>query len=221
MKRFLKRFLIFSSLALLVCGGCTMKKLSLSAVDDPEKITPMHHPFSSPGTELLYKAQIDISENHYSGLFAIRIFSNQTYRVVFLNELGMKFFDIETGRYGLSVHHCFDAFQRRGIRNLLEEMVNSLFLTGNTFEEQKALTSKSGDYTVYPLRSDKRKFCFVSNSSGKLERIVKQGCLTEKMIIEFADYNKTPEHVSISFPPRKMSIVLNNLKKKHGNTLSE
>ena len=120
MKQFLIQFFLFSSLTLLVSGSCTMKRLSLSPVEDPEMITPFKRPFSTPGTELLYKAQIDISKNHFSGLFAIRIFPNETYRVVFLNELGMKFFDLETGSNGLIVHHCFDVFRRTAILNVLE-----------------------------------------------------------------------------------------------------
>ncbi len=221
MKRFLIRFFLFSSLTFLVSGSCTMKRLSLLPVEDPGMITPINRPFSSSGTELLYKAQINISGNHYSGLFAIRIFPDEMYRVVFLNELGMKFFDLETGSNGLIVHHCFDAFQRTGIRKVLEETLNTLFLTGKPFEKGEALITHSGDYTVYPVTSGGKKFCFVSNSSGNLERIVKQGCFSKKMIIEFADYNQFPVDIHISFPQKKIEIILHSLENQHGNTLSE
>jgi len=198
-----------------------MKRLSLSPVEDPEMITPFKRPFSTPGTELLYKAQIDISKNHFSGLFAIRIFPNETYRVVFLNELGMKFFDLETGSNGLIVHHCFDVFRRTAILNVLEETVNTLFLTGKPFEKGDALITHSGDYTVYPVALGGKKFCFVSNSSGNLERIVKPGWFAKKMIIEFTDFNQFPVDIHISFPPKDIYIMLHSLENQHGNPLSE
>ena len=121
MKRFLIRCLLFSSLTMLINGSCSIKRLSLSPVTNPETVVPFHRPFLSPGTELLYKAKVDIRGNPFSGLFAIRIYPDETYRVVFLNELGMKFFDFETGSKGLTAHHCFEAFQKSGVRKILEE----------------------------------------------------------------------------------------------------
>lgn len=212
MKRSLKRYLLFISLILLVGGGCTMNRLSLLPVEDPDTITPLDHSFSSPGAEWIYKARIDISETHFSGLFAIRKFPDQTYRVVFLNELGMKFIDFETGSNGLIVHHSVDAFQKRRMQKILEETVNALLLTGSTIEKEKALTSQSGDYTVYPVKTNGREYCFVSNSSGKLVRIVKQGWVSKKMIVEFDDYNHLPGSIHVSFPQRKISFKLSNLK---------
>jgi hypothetical protein len=204
-----------------VNGSCSLKRLSLSPIEEPATITPINLPFSSTGTELLYKTQIDISKDHYSGLFAIRISSDETYRVVFLNELGMKFFDIETGSNGLVIHYCYNSFQRRGIRNVLEEILNTLFLTGEPFEKGKAWITHSGDHTVYPVNLGGKIFCFVNNVSGKLERIIKPGCFAEKMIIEFTDYNQFPVDIRISVPSKKISIVLNSLENQHGNTFSE
>ncbi len=221
MKRFLIRCLLFGSFTLLVNGGCSIKQLSLSPVTDPETIAPFHRPFLSPGTELLYKAKIDIRGNPYSGLFAIRIFPDETYRVVFLNELGMKFFDFETGSKGLTAHFCFEAFQKPGIQKVLEETVNTLFLSGKPFEKGKASITQGGDFTVYPVTLDRKKYCFINNRSGNLERIVREGWFSPRMMIEFSDYNQFPADIHITFPTKKIEILLHILENQYGNTLSE
>ncbi len=221
MKRFLIQCLLFSSITLLVSESCSIKRLSLIPVADPETIAPLHRPFLSPGTELLYKAKIDIRGNPYSGLFAIRIFSDERYRVVFLNELGMKFFDFETGSKGLITHYCFEAFQKAGIKKVLEETVNTLFLSGKSFEPGDALITQSGGHTVYPISLDGEKFCFVNNASGNLERIVREGWFSRKMMIEFSDYSKFPVDINITFPAKRIHIKLQILENQHGNTLPE
>ena len=212
MNLFQTRSLLLTSIVLLVLHGCAANRPGLSLIENQEMASSLNLPFSSPEAEAIYKAQIDISGQYYSGIIAISHSPDGNYRVVFLNELGMKFFDLEIGSNGLIIHHCFETFRRKGVLNILEETFSTLFLQGRSRDLETAMLDKSGKHTVYPVKMNGRVFYFVSNSSGRLERIDKYSWSAKKMIIQLNDYEKFPAEIRISFPGKEVEIRLNSFE---------
>ena len=102
------RFLIvISSVTLLLAGcGTAYPDLLVSGTNDP--VHPLILPFSRPGIEAVYKAEIELFENYYSGLLAFSIDSASASNIVFINVTY-----IDLGRELKSVAGCriiYDSF---------------------------------------------------------------------------------------------------------------
>ncbi len=79
----------------------------------------------------LYKATMNIKNRELSGLLLIkrmdsvvdepgmRAVSERTYRVVFANEIGLTFFDLEVSANSYRVIQCFESLNRKALQNIL------------------------------------------------------------------------------------------------------
>ena len=59
------------------------------------------------------------------------------------------------------------------------------------------------------------------SDGGEFDSVDKAVKHAKQMIIEFTDYDPFPVDIHISFPPKRIEIMLHSLENQHGNTLSE
>ena len=91
----MRNFLLSSVFILLVC--CQTNKVfdsSSQPLTDLKK--RFNIPFTSTTTSYLYKTGANIYGHYLSGLLLIKPAANDDYRIVFTNEVGVKFFDFES-----------------------------------------------------------------------------------------------------------------------------
>src|SRR5690349_18031458 len=94
--------LLLSSLLIFCLLNCSPKiHKDYNPVSNEVVLTPVFNQTASH----LYKAKIDILKYYLSGLLFIKPMSKDTFRLVFTNELGIKFFDIELFPKGRTVHY--------------------------------------------------------------------------------------------------------------------
>jgi hypothetical protein len=102
--------------------------------------------FGSAFEKGLFKASIDIRDNHLSGLLFIKKIQDSAellpgkdspvhvpayHRIVFCNEMGMTFFDLGIGHEGHDVIFCFEPLNRKGLLNVLETAFRILLASGD------------------------------------------------------------------------------------------
>jgi hypothetical protein len=77
--------------------------------------------FQGDHNSILYKTSIDIYKNHFSGLMVIKPVSDESHRILFITELGIKIFDMEFFRNGeFRLHYCLEALNRRSVIRTLK-----------------------------------------------------------------------------------------------------
>jgi len=203
---------LLASFFLLALLGCAINQLDLSIGENRDETVSLLMPFSQQEMEAIYKAQIDISGQYYSGIIAISSKTSENPRIVFINELGMKFFEVEISSKGLTVKHAIEPFQRRPVISILEEMFTPLFLKLEHDELGVAMIDDSEEYIVYQVKRNGNLFYFINHSSGRIERIEKIGWFTRKMITQINYEGQLPESIQTSFPGKKVDIILTHFE---------
>jgi hypothetical protein len=129
-------------------AGCVSIKPP-HVIRDTSQVT--HHAsrvtkFTPPDASHLYKATVDIKKHHLTGLLVIKRMDtitpalspspkvkenfSGTYRIVFMNEVGMTFFDLEMQPDGFKVVSCFSSMNKKALINILETDFRMLIGSG-------------------------------------------------------------------------------------------
>jgi len=164
----------------------------------------------------LYKASVDVYGNHFSGILLIKEMADESCRVVFLNEMGLKILDLEFKGEEFKVHHCFSAFDKWYILNTIEKDLKLVLLKDVTEEDKPVLfrDNVNGE-TVYKLESEGLyNYYFVNSKNGRLERLENASSGSRKVVISFNDYEDDwPRHIEIEHESIDLNISLNLLKR--------
>lgn len=131
------RYLLFVSL-LLVIGACAPV-----AYKDLQKTTgdvQCIQQFKPHMQRTLYRASVEVTGNHLSGILLIKQMPDSSTRIVFTNEAGYTFFDFEFGADGaFSVHTIIAKMDKEAVRKTLRKdfelvLMNRLPASGVVFK---------------------------------------------------------------------------------------
>ncbi|MBC8034960.1 MAG: hypothetical protein H7Y03_12485 [Chitinophagaceae bacterium] len=141
---------------------------------------------------VLYTTQVDVVGNHLSGFLLIKTMPDSSLRLVFSNEMGLKFFDFEFYRDGgFKVHHIIKKMDRKAVIKTLRNDFELVLMRGldssnvKIFSDDRLLyyrfaqkkgynyyiTSKDGSQLIRMERSSKRKpvaIAVMSNYTAKV-----------------------------------------------------
>lgn len=137
----------------------------------------------------LYRASFDISKNHLSGLLLIKKVTDTSYRIVFSNEIGMRFFDLEIGKAFFVNHYCFPSLDRKSLLNMLETDFRAL---------------------LYPELKAFRKWEHATDPSDPTRHMIRsKGRVVSKTRISFTpDPGKAPSSILLSNPFIRLKLDL-------------
>lgn len=218
MKKFQMKHLLLSSLFFLLLISCSVPAYrNLHQVEDYSYTGKEFTGFWNYGLKkALYKASVDVYGNHFSGLLLIKELEDESCRVVFLNEMGLKILDLEFKGEKFKVHHCFSAFDKWYILNTIEKDLKLVLLKDVTGEHKPVLfrDGESGE-RVYKLESEGLyNYYFVNGENGQLERLENASSSSRKVVISFNDYqNNWPRQIEIKHESIDLNITLNLLKR--------
>ena len=135
----------------------------------------------------LFKVSLDISKIHLTGLLFIKQTSDTSTRIIFTNEMGMKYFDLEFFPEQLMIHYCFPSMARKSLLKIIEFDFRLLFPEVQT-NEIKILSRHENPTTLeYKVRSKSGRFIYtISRESHNTLSILTSGKLFEK--------NTDPDH---------------------------
>ena len=127
-----------------------------------------------------YDASVDVVGKHISGLLLVKQMPDNSTRVVFTNEAGVKFFDFEylpDGKF--KVRYAMDMLDRRVVLNLLRkdfELILQKPFEGRAFAEWK----NRNDY-YFGVKDGKVNHYYVTSDCQSL-KIVESGSKKKKMV---------------------------------------
>lgn len=178
------RFLLSSVLLifLLSCGSYqkqqNFKEVSLkkAKVDNPY--------FSDSAKDYVYKADIKVFKNSFSGIFIAKKLGNQHHRIVFTTEMGNKIFDFEIIGKIFKINHILPEMDKKVLKIILKRDFFALFKE-KPFIENSYLNENLEMYQARLL--DKKHFYIFENK--QLKKIVRARNGKEKTTYFFSGIN--------------------------------
>ncbi|MCD6010489.1 MAG: hypothetical protein K0Q79_351 [Flavipsychrobacter sp.] len=166
-----------------------------------EKFTPQF-------TKVMYSAYVDVTKHHFSGILLFRLMPDHSTRIVFTNEVGVKFFDFGFGQDGtFTKFYVLDKLDKKIIVNALRNDLN-LILLHPTLTNAKVLTDGTNNYITVPNKKG-NDYYITNNSCTNLVRIEKASKRKPVVVAEMIDYNNSlPDSINISHKNFNFNIAL-------------
>jgi hypothetical protein len=140
------RYLLLSSLLLILCCAPRLYQ-DLSPADTDaaclEKLRPRF-------TSVLYNTSVDVMGKHLSGLLLFKTMPDSSERVIFSNEMGLKFFDFEYTTDTCRVMSVISQLDRPAVLNQLKEDIGYLLMHRRNTGRAKVFTRGGERYYSFP-----------------------------------------------------------------------
>ncbi len=212
MKTFLKIVLISISLLLFLASCNSLKHRGYyCCCSDSLNYKPV---FGRDFNKALYQAELKFNKQVLSSLvFIKRISGNESYRVVFLSESGLKYFDLEILKEGgTMVHHAADFLDRKSLIRILSNDFRLLFSPEPAACRIQKYCNTDNTYLIRYKTDGKFDYYFTGKESGPVS-IDKHGGLFGEISISIDEYqNGIPEIIKFSHGFIKFTIELQRLE---------
>ncbi|MCF6184647.1 MAG: hypothetical protein L3J56_08505 [Bacteroidales bacterium] len=166
--------------------------------------------FADTSKSYIYRAGIKLYDNDFSGLIIIKP-ESEGHRVVFLNEIGMKFFDFEILKNSYKVHHIFEPMNKKMLIKLL---INDfrLILMSDFSEKKYFLKEKKSDNIAVQLKKVKEIYIF-DKQTLLPENAFKYSVFGKNTFLKFEKYkNEIPQKINIKHKRIKFEMFLTFIK---------
>lgn len=143
----------------------------------------------------------------------IKPMPERDFRVVFINELGMKIFDMEFFSNGeFRLHHCIEFLNKKIIINTLKNDI-SLALNNQDYTIIKVSRDPETGKSGFKVRDDNGiKYFLVDGSSRRIEKIIRKGGIRKTTAVDFFSSGAPePDSVKISHRHIKLDIHLSRI----------
>ena len=212
MKRYLNLFLLFSSFLLLV--GCT----GIPTGYHSEPIDKKYYPGSVLGTgykTLLYKAKINVFDRYFSGLFFFKKFEDQSYRIVFLSELGLNLLDLEYKNSEITVKNCQPFLKKESVLNTLKNDLGLLVKQLEISSEVKFYKGDKQPTTALSFETEESDYIYYYDTSDQLIEIQQDSGAFQGVQVKIKNYRgDIPEQIDFIHDWIDLNITLQLLKVK-------
>ena len=149
----------------------------------------------------LYKTNIHFLNKDYSGMmFFKRMEVDQSLRVVFMSEFGLKFFDFELRDNGdFQVKYILDELNKETLIGVLEQDIKLLFPTRHLEKGKKYYYRKRKQLYMEKYRVEKSRFYYFFDKNTKtVSRIEFSGSVFKKIKIDLSEYREgIPNQIDI------------------------
>ncbi|MBE8724922.1 hypothetical protein [Flavobacterium hungaricum] len=203
------QFLLINCFLLLILVSCgsvaenfTPKKLEKTTFEVPY--------FSDPKIDYVYKTNITVYGNDISGIFIAKKINDSIHRVVFTTEFGNKLLDFEISDKSFKVNSIVSELDRKILINTLKEDFRLLLQK----EHRITAAFEKDGFDIYKSKDQNRdNYLFVSQTSNKLEKIIRASKTKEKITLLFnSENNIFADKIQIIHQNIKLQIVLQYLK---------
>jgi hypothetical protein len=179
-----------------------------------DTITKWEPVFGDAFQKGLFRATLEISDNHLTGFIFIKKISDTSYRILFSNDFGMQIFDFEFLEDEFIVHYCFPSMNRKSLINLLENDFRILLFSNTGI---KKITPRESDFKedlTYKIRSKTGKWIFrTSETSRQILSIRSVGKFISKTRIDLGHSDELVTEITISNPLIKLHISMTRISR--------
>ena len=170
--------------------------------------------FSINFEKVLFKATMEIRGNEMTGLLFIKKMPGSEYRIVFSNEFGMTYFDLELQSDSSSVIYCFEPMNKKMLLNLLKSDFR-LLIGGNPSLNGKWYMQEHTNHKVYHAKHGKQRIW--STFSAKCDTLLLKTAssnLFDRTTINYHAYiDEFPSKIQIQNPVINLDLNLTLLSK--------
>jgi hypothetical protein len=164
-------------------------------------------------TTILYNTHINVVGNHLSGLLLFKKMPDSTTRVLFSNEMGVKFFDFEFTKDNFHVIYCMKKLNKKAVIGELKKDIGLLIF--HNMDTSKADVMKNGNELYFGFKSGKERNYYITTSDCtdliKIENAAKG---KKKVVLALTDYKAgLPDSVYISHEKFEFNISLKQIER--------
>lgn len=189
------RCLLLSSVLFLMTACSSVYKKLQPATADANCLVKFRPVFTSS----LYTTHVNVLGRHLSGLLLFKPLSDTSTRVVFSNEMGVKFFDFEFFQNGqFKIHYVTKQMDRHSVITALRKDFEMLLMKG--IENRSYKSFDADGYKWFGYAGHKETDYYITDSScKKLVRIEKGTKRKPKVVMILDNYHDhIPDTIGIS-----------------------
>ena len=204
------RYLLLIS-CLIVQLGCVSVYKNLQ--DTPGDITALQK-FRPAITTALYKIDVNVIGKYLSGLLLLKTMPDSSIRVVFSNEMGFKFFDLEFAPGGrFKVNYIIKQMNRRPVITTLRQDFSLVLMLSQ--DPASAYIRKDSQYLYYVFPQKKGFYYYITDLAGnELVRMERSSKRKPVVVAIMKDYrNGMPDTIGITHKNFNFKIGLKKLER--------
>ncbi len=169
--------------------------------------------FSSTFEKGLYKTRLEIGKHKLSGMMFMKRTSDSTFRVVFANEIGMTFFDIEISAVSATVHAIFPSMDKPALLKTLEQDLRLMLIRDPFITKIMPCKIKDESKRTYKTKSSWGKATyFVEQDSQRLYRHKSARSMINRTEIRYTYGDpKIPVSIYLVNPTIRIHLYMNLL----------
>jgi hypothetical protein len=185
MRLFHRINLLLSSIPVLLCLACSplsgYKYLKTGRISEQEL-----RPVIDKDKAQLFKAKIDLYNQHFSGLILLKQLNQEVSHLTFVTEIGMKMFDFEVKDSVFRLVYVFEPLNKPRIIQLLQEDMKLLLM--QHLSDKEASIYERKDQKIFKVKEDFRYYYKLKPGSALIDQIIKKGSLFRKVNVRYS-YN--------------------------------
>ena len=200
-------FCIFVSFFLL--AGCRSYYRNLKpATGDVNCIKKFSPRFSNT----LYSAIIDVTKHHFSGILFFKLMPDSSTRVVFTNEMGVKFFDFAFAKDGqFTKYYVLAKMDKKVVVNALRSDIRLALLRPDL---SAATVFTDAGYTYITTKDKSGNDHYVTEGCEKLVRIEKASKRKPVVVVQLLNYvNGVPDSIDVQHKNFRFHIALKRVER--------
>ncbi|MBC8314445.1 MAG: hypothetical protein ISR57_04020 [Bacteroidales bacterium] len=204
------RSLFFASIILIVILGC----VSVKPKDLRQTAESSNPIYSFHFEKALFRASMEVKKNELTGLVFIKKMPDSTYRIVFSNEFGMTYFDLEIHEDSFQVIYCFEPMNKKMLLNILE-IDFRLLIGNNSTSKGKWYLQELTNHQVYHVKDKKFNTwnTFSTNCDTLLSQTASSNIFNQTIINYLAYRDSFPSKIHIQNPFINLDLKLTLLSK--------
>ena len=192
MSKYLTPFLVYSSIpVLLFLFSCASPRLAgyPSEGSVPDSLTA--HLVSFPESSV-YRTNIRFRDHRISGLMIFKKTAPEIWRIVLVNEIGMKFFDFRLSGNNFEVVECYKYLRRKKMLSVFEEDFRSLLIRPVHPEMLHAGNKNSEAVLILdrPEKGRKYRLYYLNKSTLLPEKTELYGKRKKISIVQYDNYKR-------------------------------
>ncbi|SIP92887.1 hypothetical protein SAMN05880574_102142 [Chryseobacterium sp. RU37D] len=162
MRRFLLQSFLYSLILLSFISCKTYKLTDVKSIPNSEKM--VENLYFSSKEDYVYKCQMDIYNNHVSGILSIKKINETMHRVAMTSDFGNKLIDFEISENDFKLNYVLPDLDKKIVINFLKNDFQQLL-------KQKYPVTKSfenGNSKIYLSKIDKKSYYLFFNKENSL-----------------------------------------------------
>lgn len=206
--------LLLSSVVSLFLFSCTLGHYGRLIKSTDKQEFPKSI-FAENSNSYLFKTNVTVYGKEISGLLIAKQVEPNDYRIVFTNEMGIKYFDFEINDTATILHYCVPQFNRPALLRTIQQDISILLMNNIKGKEIAGYTDKQKIYTIQKIEVDGfYNYYFTESNTQHIVKIEHSKKLFKKTIFTLSNYQANfPNTILIKHCDIKLTMELNYLKR--------